>query len=162
MSCPAPPQLDLFDPDAELSALGVTRQQLLQWSRGGYISFEPETAPLERWMLQETAFIRDLMKVEWSVNALRQLLGSLKRPYAYDHGRLFFNFREMAWQRRFTPENLWRDGVIEAPEDIGQGVRYLIRQLALAGARVEVLKTLAVLREVLPDDWLRDWRRDQE
>jgi hypothetical protein len=37
---------------------------------------------------------------------------------------------------------------------VGEVVRVLIRRLAPAGARIEVLKTLAVLREILPDEWL--------
>ena len=46
------------------------------------------------------------------------------------------------------------NAVLESPEVVGEVVRVLIRRLALAGERTEVLKTLAVLREVLPDDWL--------
>jgi hypothetical protein len=46
-------------------------------------------------MFDEVAFIRDLRKIEWSLNALHQLLAPLKRPYTLSHGEHFFNFREM-------------------------------------------------------------------
>jgi hypothetical protein len=146
-------QLDLFDPDADLSAIGITRQQLEQWHRQDLISFDPHTPTLERWMLQETVFIQHLTKVEWSVNALRKLLEPLNRPYLLDHDRQLFNFKEMRWQRRYTARDLFEIAALEAPEEIGGVVRLLVRRLALVGARTEVLKTLAVLREVLPDQW---------
>jgi hypothetical protein len=149
-------QLDMFDPNAELSAIGVTRNQLELWARSGYISFDPAVPILERWMLQETAFIHHLTKVEWSVNALRQLLASIRRPYLLDHGRHFFNFKTLEWERRYGPQDLLETAPLEKPAEIGNMIRAHIRQLALAGARVEVLKTLAVLRDVLPDDWLLD------
>ncbi|MEQ1897618.1 MAG: hypothetical protein ABL971_09575 [Vicinamibacterales bacterium] len=152
----ADPQLDLFDPDAELSAIGVSRSQLAKWANADLISFDPSAAKLERWMLQEAAFLHHLTKIEWSVNALRQLLLPLQRPYLKVHGRHFFNFQTMAWERRYQPLELLDTGAVEAPEEIGTLVRHLIRRLALAGERIEVFKTLAVLREVLPDDWILD------
>lgn len=161
MTYPAQSQLDLFDPDAELSAIGVTRRQLEDWHRRDLISFDPHTLTLERWMLQESAFIHHLTKVEWSANALRKLLEPLKRPYLLDHGRHFFNFRELAWQRRHEARDLLDTAVLEKPEDVGEVVRILIRRLALAGERIEVFKTLAVLREVLPDEWLLDVLPDE-
>jgi hypothetical protein len=152
----APVQLGLFDRDAELSSIGITRDQLIEWARADLISFDPHAAPLERWMLQEATFIHHLAKIEWSVNALRQLLAPLKRPYLVDHGRQFFNFKTGAWERRYQARDLFDSAVLETPEDIGEVVRTLIRRLALSGARVEVFKTLAVLREVLSDEWLLD------
>src|SRR5262245_60461227 len=127
-------QLDRFDPDAELSAIGVTRQQLEQWHRSGLISFDPKTPTLARWMLQESAFIHHLTKVEWSVNALRQLLGPLKQPYLLDHSTHFFSFKDMQWRRRYTPQDLLNVAPLERSEEVGEVVRLLIRQLALAGA----------------------------
>lgn len=151
------PQLDMFDPDAELSAIGVARRQLVVWWDQGLLSFDPgETKQFERWMYQEIAFLYHLTKVEPSVNALRKLLGPLKRPYIYDLNRWFFNFKTMTWERRYVAADLFTTAVAESPEDAGDTARLLIRKLAFFGARVEVLKTLAVLREVLPDDWLLD------
>ena len=112
-------------------------------------------------MLQEAAFIHHLTKIEWSVNALRQILLPLERPYLKVHGRHFFNFKTMEWERRYQPLELLDTGALEAPEDIGKLVRHLIRRLALAGERTEVFKTLVVLREVLPDDrLLNDFPRE--
>ena len=37
----APSQLDMFDDDAELSAIGVTRRQLVLWWDQGILSFDP-------------------------------------------------------------------------------------------------------------------------
>jgi len=161
MNCPPLQQLDLFDVDNELSVIGVTRHDLENWHQQDLISFDPQTPRLERWMLQEAAFIHHLTKVEWSVNALRKVLAPLSRPYLLDHGRHFFDFRLMQWRRRYVAKDLLDAAVIERPEDIGDVVRLLIRRLALAGERAEVLKTLAVLREVLPDDWLRDVRPEE-
>ena len=62
----------------------------------------------------------------------------------------------MAWERRYQPLELLDTGAVEAPEEIGKLVRHLIRRLALAGERTEVLRHWRVLRQVLPDDWLRD------
>jgi hypothetical protein len=62
----------------------------------------------------------------------------------------------MQWQRRYTARDLFEIVALEAPEDIGGVVRLLIRRLALVGARGELFKTLAVLREVLPEEWLLD------
>jgi hypothetical protein len=157
MEHPSRPQLDLFDADAELSAIGVTRRQLVIWWDQGLLSFDPGgVVRLERWMYQEIAFLYHLTKVEPSVNALRKLLAPLKRPYIYDLNRWFFNFKTMAWERRYVAADVFTTAVAESPEDAGETARLLIRNLAFLGARVEVLKTLAVLREVLPDDWLRD------
>lgn len=147
----------MFDDDAELSAIGVTRRQLVVWWDQRLLSFDPGGVDrLERWMCQEVAFIYHLTKVEPSVNALRRLLAPLKRPYLLDHGRHFFNFKEMRWQRKYDLQDLRATSLLENPEDAGAAARALIRQLAFVGARTEVLKTLALLREVLPDDWLRD------
>lgn len=88
MEHPSRPQLDLFDADAELSAIGVTRRQLVIWWDQGLLSFDPgSVARLERWMYQEIAFLYHVTKVEPSVNALRKLLAPLKRPYIYDLNR---------------------------------------------------------------------------
>jgi hypothetical protein len=153
----AAPQLGLFDQDEELSAIGVTRRQLVVWWDQGLLSFDPGAVErFERPHYQEAAFLYHLSRVEPSVNALRELLATLTRPYLLDHTQWFFNFKEQQWQRLYTPQDLFETAALENPEDVGHAVRMLIRRLALAGARVEVLKTLAVLREVLPDDWLLD------
>lgn len=60
------------------------------------------------------------------------------------------------WQRRYDLADLLTVGVMENPAEAGRTARALIRQMAFVGARDEVFKTLAVLREVLPDDWLKD------
>jgi hypothetical protein len=157
MEHPGRPQLDLFDADAELSAIGVTRRQLVVWWDHGFLSFDPGAVPqFERWMYEEIAFLYHLTKVEPSVNALRKLLAPLARPYTLDHDRWFFCFQDMQWRRRYDAGDLFTTAVMENPEHAGEAVRTLIRRLAFFGARTEMLKTLAVLREVLPDDWLRD------
>lgn len=157
MEYPSGPQLGLFDADAELSSIGVSRRQLRLWWDQGLPSFDPgEVDRFERWHYQEIAFLYHLVKTEPSVNALRKFLAPLKRPYSLAHGNHYFNFKEQRWERRYALQDLLDAGAIEAPEEMGHAVRVLIRQLALSGARTEVLKTLAVLREVLPDDWLRD------
>ena len=154
-------QLDLFDADSQLSAIGITRESLASWSKADLISFDPTTVKLERWMLQEGAFIHHLTKIEWSVNALRQILLPLERPYLKVHGRHFFNFKTLGWERRYLPLELLDTSAVEVPEDIGKLVRHLIRRLALAGERKEVFKTLVILREVLPDDrLLNDFPRE--
>ena len=43
-------------------------------------------------MFDEVVFIRDLRKIEWSLNALRQLLAPLKRPYALPAWRDLLQF----------------------------------------------------------------------
>lgn len=149
MNCPPLQQLDLFDVDNELSVIGVIRHDLENWHQQDLISFDPQTSRLERWMLQEAAFIHHLTKVEWSVNALRQLLAPLKHPYVLDHGRHFFNFKTLEWQRRYEPRDLLENAVLETPEVIGEVVRVLLRRLALAGQREEVLLILATVRDVL-------------
>src|SRR5688500_17756195 len=152
----------MFDADAELSTIGVTRRQLVVWWDQGLLSFDPGAATqLERWMYQEIAFLYHLTKVEPSVNAIRGLLASLKRPYVYDLNRWFFNFKEEQWQRKYDAEDLFTTAVLEDPEHAGEAARALIRRLAFLGERKEVLKTLALLREVLPDDWLRDELPDE-
>ena len=157
MEHPAPAQLDMFDADAELSALGVTRRQLVVWWDQGLLSFDPgEVGRLERWMFEESAFLYHLTKIEPSVNAVRKLLAPLKRPYAYDLNRWFFNFKEAKWQRRYEVNDLWTTGIVENPAGAGEVARALIQQLAFLGARKEVFRTLAALRKALPDDWLRD------
>src|SRR5688572_7682816 len=149
-------QLHLFDPDAALSALGVTRRQLVVWHRQGLLHFDPDTNPLQRWMYQEVAFLYHLMSVEPSVNALRKFVAPLRPPFTLDHGRHYFNFRRLDWERRYELSDLLSSGVLEQPGEAGDIARALIRQLASVGSRTEILKTLAVLRDVLPDDWLKD------
>ena len=157
MEYPPPAQLDMFDADAELSALGVTRRQLVVWRDQGLLSFDPgEVRQIERWMFEEMAFLYHLTKAEPSVNAVRKLLAPLTRPYTLDLNRWFFSFKEMQWQRRYEVNDLWTTGIAENPAEAGEVARALIQQLAFLGARKEVFRTLAALRKALPDDWLRD------
>jgi hypothetical protein len=147
----------MFDSDAELSAIGTTRRQLVVWWDQGLLSFDPgAVGRLERWMYQEIAFLYHLTKVEPSVNAVGRFLAPLKRPYTLDHGRHFFNFKEMQWQRRYLPQDVYTAAVVESPAAIGDVTRCLIEQLALAGARQELFKILAAVRKAIPDDWLLD------
>jgi hypothetical protein len=82
-----PSQLKLFGAkpdiqgiDRDLSRLGLTRREVTTWYSEGFFSFDPNRVQaLERWMFDEVVFIRDLRKVEWSLNALRQILAPLKR-----------------------------------------------------------------------------------
>jgi hypothetical protein len=151
----ASPQLDLFDPDGELSTIGVTRRQLIVWWDQGLLSFDPGVVDrFERWQYDEITFLYYLTNAEPSVTALRKLLAPLKRPYTYDLCRWFYNFKERKWQRRYEVNDLWTTGIVENPERAGEVARALIQQLALVGARKEVFKTLAVLRRVIPDEWL--------
>lgn len=151
-----PSQLKLFGAkpefypiDADLSRLGLTRREAATWRNEGFLSFDPDRVrTLERWMFDELVFIRDLRKVEWSLNALRQLLAPLKRPYAYTHGKLYFNFREMKWERRFNFFEI-KTAYLEDPEAAGEAACRLIRGISAFGNRDELLKILAELQRVL-------------
>ena len=85
-------------------------------------------------MLDEVVFIRDLRKIEWSINAVRQLLAPLKRPYAYSHGVIFFNFRQMKWERRYRFYEM-KTAIFENPEAAVEGACGLIRGVADFGTR---------------------------
>jgi hypothetical protein len=147
-----PSQLKLFGPrsvDDDLSRFGLTRRQVVTWRNEGFLSFDPDRVEqLERWMFQELIFIRDLRKIEWSFDALGQLLAPLERPYAYSHGEIFFNFREMKWERRYKMFD-FKVPYLENPEAAGEAARRLIRGIDAFGTREELLKILAELQRVL-------------
>jgi hypothetical protein len=151
-----PNQLTLFGAKAELhpvdrdlAGIGVNRREITHWHAEGFLSFDPNrVSALERWMLDEVVFIRDLRKVEWSLNALRQLLAPLKRPYALSHGEHFFNFRELRWERRYRFYEI-KTAILENPEAAAEGACGLIRGVADFGTREQLLKILAELQRVL-------------
>jgi hypothetical protein len=62
--------------------------------------------------------------------------------------RWFFNFQTRQWERRYDLADLLTVGVMENSADAGRAARALIHQLEFVGARDEMLKTLAALREV--------------
>lgn len=135
--------------ERELSQLGVTRREVAGWHNDGVISFDPHRVQkLERWMFDEVVFIRDLRKVEWSLNALRQLLATLKRPYTLNHGQHFFNFRLMKWERRYLFYEM-PTAILEQPEVAAEAACGLIRGVADFGTREQLLKILAELERVL-------------
>jgi hypothetical protein len=151
-----PSQLKLFGPkpeilpiESDLARIGVTRREVATWHNEGFLSFDPSRVQkLERWMFDEVVFIRDLRKVEWSLNALRQLLAPLKRPYAYSHGEVFFNFRELKWERRYRFFE-FRAALLEDPEAAAERACGLIRGVAAFGTRAQLLKIQAELQQVL-------------
>jgi hypothetical protein len=159
-------QPNLFSPPTELSAidrdlsrLGLTRREITTWHSEGFLSFDPtRVQALERWMFDEVVFIRDLRKVEWSLNALRQILAPLKRPYAYSHAEFFFNFREMKWQRYFPPFNM-KAWLMAEPDEVVRGACGLVRGLRDFGTRGHVLTVLGEVQRALGDD---QSRRDVE
>jgi hypothetical protein len=77
------PKAEIHPINRDISRLDLTRREVTSWHNEGFLSFDPNRVQaLERWMFDEIVFIRDLRKVEWSLNALRQLLAPLKRPYS--------------------------------------------------------------------------------
>jgi hypothetical protein len=96
----------------------------------------------------EIVSIRDLRKIEWSLNALRQLLAPLKRPYADSHGEIFFNFREIQWEPRYRFYEI-KTAIFENPEVATDAACGLIRGLADFGTREQLLKILAEVERVI-------------
>jgi hypothetical protein len=100
-----PDQLSLFTPEDVYSQLRITAIEAFDWYNVGFLSFDPRhTSQWERWMCWEAVFVRDLMRAEFSLNAVRRMLSKLDRPYAYRHEDIFFHFGRGTWLRRCEPK----------------------------------------------------------
>ncbi len=148
-----PKQLGLFPKngaregcaDQTYERLGLEMPQMERWHNSGLLSWDPMrvTSPA-RWMLQEACFIRDLTRVEWSVNALRQILASLPRPYAHSHSAIHFDFKARQWKRTFAPRQVI-DAALAEPTEAMAVIIMVVRssRICRSHPRAEALQVVA-------------------
>jgi hypothetical protein len=77
----------------------ITPTTLSVWYKSGYLSFDPnkktEFTEIE---FQEFRFIATLFKSEISLISIDKLLEKLKKPYAYDITKIYFNWVKREWE----------------------------------------------------------------
>jgi hypothetical protein len=77
----------------------ITPPTLSIWYKSGYLSFDPakknEFTEIE---FQEFRFIATLFKSGISLISIDKLLEKLKKPYAYDVTRIYFNWLKREWE----------------------------------------------------------------
>jgi hypothetical protein len=77
----------------------ITPSTLSVWFKSGYLSFDPtkknEFTEIE---FQEFRFIATLFKSGISLISIDKLLENLKKPYAYDVTRIYFNWAKREWE----------------------------------------------------------------
>lgn len=100
----------------------ISSPTLSVWFQSGYLSFDPnkknEFTEIE---FQEFRFIATLFKSGLSLNSIDRLLEGLKKPYAYDISKIYFNWLRREWE--YLPDkpevNVFEaiDELIAAKED---------------------------------------------
>jgi|tagenome__1003787_1003787.scaffolds.fasta_scaffold20096109_1 hypothetical protein len=155
-------QADLFDAKpktaseqqvfrlAEICArANVTESDLRTWRSVGFLTFDPfSTWPLEHSMYRELVFIRDLARVEFSINAIRKLLSSLSNTRAVSHHEICYDFQSQLWRRHFNAVDVLSSSV-DGQHRLESCVIGMIQSLGRFGCVEELQRIQAVTSETL-------------
>lgn len=86
------------NPRAVCAALGINWKEAQDLFRGGFLSFDPQRVSLlDESQDAELVFVGTLVALHCTGECLRELLGSLRRPYSYDLRRIFFDWSARQW-----------------------------------------------------------------
>lgn len=94
-------QLPIFPRDGRTvcQELQLSERELRTLQRDGWLSFDPATEEtLDESREAELTFLGSLVAARCTRTLLRQLLGSLRRPYCYDVRRVYFDWQARQWR----------------------------------------------------------------
>jgi hypothetical protein len=81
------------------SGYKITQPTLSVWYKSGYLSFDPnKKAEFSEIEFQEFRFIATLFKSGISLISIDKLLEKMKKPYAYDITKIYFNWIKREWE----------------------------------------------------------------
>ena len=81
-----------------LNDVGVDLRTLKQWYELNLLSFNPEKLDIfDERELEETKFIKTLMRSGLSFEKVTNMLAKLNKPYCYNFSEMFWDFEEEAW-----------------------------------------------------------------
>lgn len=81
----------------------ITPQTFSVWYKSGYLSFDPNKKnEFTEAEFQEFRFIATLFKSGLALSSIDKILEGLKKPYAYDISRIYFNWIKREWE--FLPD----------------------------------------------------------
>jgi hypothetical protein len=90
-------------PQALCQQLGLSWWTALKLYQDGWISFAPDRTPrLDEAQEAELRFVASLVAAGCDQHMLENLLGGLRKPYAYDPKRLYYDWAARRW--RVLPE----------------------------------------------------------
>lgn len=77
----------------------ITPQTFSVWYKSGYLSFDPNKKnEFSEAEFQEFRFIATLFKSGLALSSIDKILEGLKKPYAYDISRIYFNWIKREWE----------------------------------------------------------------
>lgn len=77
----------------------INPSSLTIWYKSGYLSFDPNKKnEFNEAEFQEFRFITTLFISGISLISIDKLLGNLKKPYAYDISKIYFNWIKREWE----------------------------------------------------------------
>lgn len=120
------------------TARQVSRSIKLPWTKvrrlheKGFLSFDPDQATtLSPFQEAELIFLGELVGHGCSYHMLRLVLQQLRKPYAYDHGVMFYDWHARTWRLH------------RKDDDLEGNFHNLVNRLAAHGDR----RSLLVIRE---------------
>jgi len=133
------------NPRAVCEQMGLNWWAALKLHEDGWLSFSPPTTPrLDEAQEAELRFVGSLVIAGCDHGMLPLLLGGLQRPFAYDIGRLYYDWAARRWRLLPDPQahpeaifTEWLDTLVEGG-DVNSLTGVLeLGQDALARVRVE-------------------------